>query len=105
MPSKNGFDLKNNQLTLYLHVHPRASKSGWGNLYNNQIKLRLTAPPIDDKANKECIDFLAKALKVAKSNISILYGKNNRNKIIQVDNINPEHWQTVFQQIQAPKSI
>ncbi|MBF0287764.1 MAG: YggU family protein [SAR324 cluster bacterium] len=101
MSSENGFDLKNDQLTLYLHIQPRASKSRWGNIHNNQIKLYITAPPVDDKANKQCISFLSKTLKVTKSNIFILHGGKKRNKVIRIKDIKPAHWQTVWQQIQA----
>lgn len=49
-------------------------------LHNGALKLKLTAPPVDNAANKECIAFLAKALKLPKSSLDILSGHTNRNK-------------------------
>ena len=100
MSVKNGFILDGNQLILYLYVQPRASKVSWGGVFDNKIKLSLTAAPIGGQANKQCISFLAKTLKVPQTNISIQYGKNNRCKVVRVDNIDCTCWESVIQQIQ-----
>ncbi len=99
MSAENGFVLEGNQLTLYLYVQPRASKVSWGRVFDNKIKLSLTAAPKGRQANKQRISFLAKALKVPHSNISIQHGVNNRNKVVRVDNINSACWENVIQQI------
>lgn len=98
-PSNSVFYFQGKHLILHLHIQPRASKSEWGGLYGNKIKLRITAAPISGKANKHCIIFLAKALQVPKSNIHILHGETNRSKVVQIDGVNPQHWQKVFEKI------
>jgi uncharacterized protein (TIGR00251 family) len=48
------------------------------------IKLALTAPPADGKANEACIDFFTKLLKVPRSSVTIAAGQTSRNKVIRV---------------------
>ncbi len=54
------------------------------------LKVRLTSPPLDNRANKELIEFLAKALGVPKSNIEIVAGVKGREKLISVEGISPD---------------
>src|SRR6267142_1427450 len=48
------------------------------------LKLALTAPPVNGKANAACIDFFAKLLNVSHSSVTIAAGQTSRNKIIRV---------------------
>ncbi len=49
--------------------------------------MRLTAPPVDGKANKECIRFFSKKFKIAKSSIEIVKGKSSRMKVLKFDGL------------------
>ncbi len=69
-------------LILKVTVQPRASKNMVVGLYNNALKLKLTAPPIDGAANKMCIKLLSKYLDVSKSSIEIISGSTSRVKTI-----------------------
>lgn len=51
----------------------------------NVLKVYLTAPAVDGKANKSLIDKLADHFNVKKSNINILAGETSRNKIVEID--------------------
>lgn len=51
---------------------------------DDSFKIKLTAPPVDGKANKALIEFLSEELNVPKSKISILYGQTNRTKIVEI---------------------
>jgi uncharacterized protein len=70
--------------TFAVKVGPRAKKDGITGEIGDALKLALTAPPIEGRANKACIEFFAKLLKVPRSSISIAAGQNNRNKVIRV---------------------
>jgi uncharacterized protein len=72
------------------HVQPRASRNEICGIQGNELKLRLTAPPVDDAANRLCIEFLAGELKVAKSRVTILSGAKSRHKTIKISGINGE---------------
>ena len=71
-------------LHLFLKIQPNASKDEFAEVINDvnvdRIKIRITTPPVDGKANKHLIKFLSKVFKVAKSNISIKNGETSRNK-------------------------
>lgn len=54
------------------------------------LKMKITAQPIENKANKALINFLAKNLKVAKSNIQIIKGELNKEKILCINGISIE---------------
>ena len=63
-----------------VYVQPKASKNEIAGVQEGALKVRLTAPPIEGKANKECTGFLAKLFKLPKSNIEILQGRKSRHK-------------------------
>ena len=61
-------------------VQPRSSTNSIAGLHGNALKIKLKAPPVDNAANRMCIQYLAKCLKVPKSSIAILSGNNSRTK-------------------------
>ena len=82
--------LPNGALLLKIIVQPRASKNEITGLHNDALKLRLTTPPIEGRANKAVIAFLAKRLHLPKSSISIKSGLQNRNKQLLILGCNEE---------------
>lgn len=81
------FVLSNNQLTLYCHVQPGAKQSQLAGLYDHCLKVQLKAVPVEGKANKALINFLAEVLKCSRSNISIKSGFNQRRKTLIIEHI------------------
>ena len=67
-------------ITLMVFVQPRSSKNMIAGLHNNALKIKLTSPPVDGAANKMCIQYLAKCLKIPKSSIEIVSGHKSRTK-------------------------
>ena len=63
-------------------VQPKSSQNTIAGLHGDALKIRLTAPPVDNAANKLCIKYLAKCLKVSKSTLEILSGHTGRNKLL-----------------------
>jgi uncharacterized protein (TIGR00251 family) len=72
-------------------VHPRAKKNAITGELGDALKLALTTPPIEGRANQACIDFFAKLLKVPRSSVTIASGQSSRNKLIRVAGVNPEY--------------
>ena len=70
-----------------VQVQPRASRNEICGVQGEELKLRLTAPPVDDAANKLCIELLAKALGVAKSRVMLIAGAKSRHKSIKVEGV------------------
>ena len=73
-----------------IKVHPRAKKDGITGQLGETLKLSLTAPPIDGRANEACIEFFAKLLKVPRSSVTIASGLNSRNKVIRIAGVSSE---------------
>ena len=78
------YSWQDDDLLLNIRVQPRAANDGFAELMGERIKLRITAPPVDGKANKHLITFLAKTFKVAKTDISIISGETGRNKRVRI---------------------
>lgn len=78
------------EVTLHLHVQPHASRTAWAGVHAGRLKLRLAAPPVDDRANRECVAFVAKTLRLAKSKIRIARGHSSRQKTLVIDSATPE---------------
>lgn len=76
--------------TFAVKVHPRAKKNAITGEVGDALKLDLTAPPVDGRANEACIEFLAKLLKVARSSVTIASGQTSRNKVIRVAGLSGE---------------
>jgi uncharacterized protein len=70
--------------TFRVKVHPRARKNAIAGQVGDALKLALTAPPLDGRANDACIEFFANLLDVPRSSITIAAGQNSRNKVIRV---------------------
>lgn len=76
--------------TFAVKVHPRAKKNAITGEIGDALKLALTAPPVDGKANQACIEFFAKLLKVPRSSVTIAAGQTSRNKVIRVVGLSAE---------------
>jgi uncharacterized protein (TIGR00251 family) len=79
-----------NGATFAVKVHPRAKKNAITGEIGGALKLSLTAPPVDGKANQACVEFFAKLLKVPCSSVTIAAGQSSRNKVIRVAGLSAE---------------
>ena len=71
-------------LIINVKVEPRSSVSGIVGPYGDAIKVKLTSPPVEGKANRELIEILARGFGIAKKNVEIISGKSSRNKIVKL---------------------
>jgi uncharacterized protein (TIGR00251 family) len=71
-------------LLLDCHLQPKASKDEFAGLHGERLKIRLTAPPVEGKANAQLLAFLAAAFGVAKSQVSLESGELNRQKRVRI---------------------
>jgi uncharacterized protein (TIGR00251 family) len=71
-------------VTFAVKVHPRAKKNAITGELGDALKVALTAPPVEGKANEACIEFFAKLLEVPRSSITIAAGQTSHNKVIRV---------------------
>lgn len=78
------FHWQEDDLILNIKVQPRASRDEFAETLGKAIKLRITAAPVDGKANQHLISLLAKTFKVTKKQIQILSGETGRDKRIKI---------------------
>jgi uncharacterized protein (TIGR00251 family) len=70
--------------TFAVKVHPRAKRNAVTGELGDALKLALTAPPIEGRANQACLEFVAELLSVPKSSVSIAAGQGSRRKLVRV---------------------
>lgn len=67
-------------ITIKLHLQPRAAKTELCGIHGEELKVRVTSPPVDDAANRLCVEFFAKLFKLPKSAVTIISGHKSRHK-------------------------
>jgi uncharacterized protein len=70
-----------------IRAHPQAKKNAITGELGDCLKVSLTAPPVEGKANAACIEFFAKLLKVPRSSVTIAAGEGSRNKVIRISGL------------------
>ena len=78
--------MKQNILTVHIEISPNASKNEIIPC-NDSVKIKITAQPIENKANKALIEFLSKHFSVPKSKIKITKGLTSKNKTVEFEDI------------------
>jgi uncharacterized protein (TIGR00251 family) len=73
-----------NGATFAVRVQPRAHKNAVTGEMGEAMKIALTAPPVEGKANDACVAFLAELLNVPRGSVTIISGHSSRNKVIRV---------------------
>jgi uncharacterized protein (TIGR00251 family) len=71
-------------VTFVVRVIPRASRDAIEGEYQGALKVRLTAPPVDDRANGALIRLLAERLNVPRSAVRIVAGGKSRTKRVEI---------------------
>jgi uncharacterized protein (TIGR00251 family) len=71
-------------LILHCHLQPKAANDEIVGVHGDRLKIRITAPPIDGKANQHIINWFSKLFKVPKKDISIVQGKLGRQKTLLI---------------------
>jgi uncharacterized protein (TIGR00251 family) len=85
-----------------VRVIPGASKNEVAGIQEGALKIKLTAPPVEGKANKACVDFLARLLGMRRSALAIVSGEKSRKKTVTVDGIGRDELEARLKDILAP---
>lgn len=67
-----------------MHVQPGAKRNQVTGFQEGVLRVKISVPPIEGRANEALISFLAKALGVRKSHISIVMGQTSRDKVLEI---------------------
>jgi uncharacterized protein (TIGR00251 family) len=71
-------------VTFAVKVHPRARKNAITGVVGDALKLALTAPPVEGRANQAVIEFFADLFQIPRSSVTIASGETSRNKVIRI---------------------
>jgi len=67
-----------------VYVQPRASKNEIAGMHGDALKIRLTAPPVDNAANAALVDFIAGKVGVPKASVRVVAGATARRKVVEI---------------------
>ncbi len=87
-------------LVLRLYIQPKASRDALVGVHGDELKVAITAPPVDGQANAHLVKFLAKQFRVAKGQVVIEKGELGRHKQVKI--INPQHIPPSVAELIAP---
>lgn len=89
------FARKNNHCRWLLDVwvQPGAKKTALAGEYQGCVKIRVSAPAVDNKANKVLVSFIAETLGLKKKQIHMESGQTNRRKVLSVDSVVEPEWE------------
>ncbi|QIA62392.1 YggU family protein [Vibrio astriarenae] len=90
--------LDGDDLLLRLYIQPKASRDALVGLHGDELKVAITAPPVDGKANAHLTKYLSKQFKVSKGSIHIEKGELGRHKQLRVSSPNqiPEEIEAIL---------
>ncbi len=74
-------------VTFQVKVHPRAKKDALTGVHGDALKLALTAPPVEGRANEAVVEFFADLLRLPRSSVTIAAGQTSRNKVVRITSI------------------
>lgn len=77
-------------VTFAVKVHPRARKNQITGMVGEALKLALTAPPLEGRANEGAIEFFAELFDIPRSSVTIASGQTSRSKVIRVTGISAD---------------
>jgi uncharacterized protein (TIGR00251 family) len=73
-------------------VHPRARRSAVTGRLGDAWKLDLTAPPVEGKANQECVRFLAELTGLPRARVRVVTGLTSRTKVVEIEGVTEEEF-------------
>jgi uncharacterized protein (TIGR00251 family) len=78
------FSWQGADLIIDIHVLPRAARDEITGISGGWLKVKISAPPVDGKANRHLIEFFAKTFQVAKRDVVLLTGESSRDKRFRI---------------------
>ena len=72
------------KVLLDVFVQPKSSRNSIEGIHDRELKIRLTAPPVEGQANKACLNFLSKQLSIPKRCMAIAAGQKSRHKTVAI---------------------
>jgi len=91
--------MKQPAITITVQVQPRSSGDGIAGLHEGRLKIRISAPPVDGKANERLTEVIAKAFGVSKSSVDIIKGHTSRLKTVRISGVTMEDYDALISKL------
>jgi len=88
--------ISGNEAKISLSVYPNASRNEIMGFTDGVLRVKVSAPPVKGKANKELTDYLSRLLGVDRGSVSIIKGHTTRNKVVAIDGLS---WEKVMKRL------
>jgi uncharacterized protein (TIGR00251 family) len=79
--------VQGNALCISVKAQPRARTTGLAGIIGNELKIRVTAPPVDSAANEALEEFLSHQLDCPRSAITLIRGRTNSHKVFRIEGV------------------
>ncbi|MGC6231419.1 DUF167 family protein YggU [Hafnia paralvei] len=99
--STDAVKFEKDALVLRLYIQPKASRDQIVGLHGDELKVAITAPPVDGQANAHLQKFIAKQFRVAKSQVVIEKGELGRHKQVRISQ--PQQIPEVVSALRSPE--
>jgi uncharacterized protein len=83
------YDIESDAVVLHVHVQPRAGRTAVVGRHGDALKLRIAAPPVDDRANAAAAELLAEMAGLAPSAVTLVSGGRSRMKRFRLRGVAP----------------
>jgi len=92
-------------VSLSIHVQPKASRTRIAGLHGEALKLCITSPPVDGKANAAAIEFFAKLFKIPRAAVTLASGETSRDKRLVLAGVSMVQAEAILQPLLAPEAF
>ena len=75
---------------LHAKVQPRASRNEISGVLGSELKIKVTAPPVDSAANQALVGFIAECLGCSRASVQIVRGATSRHKVLSIQGVPPD---------------
>ncbi len=101
-PNKMEIAASAGSVSFYVQVQPRANRDALEGEFADALKIRLTAPPVDDRANEALVRLLAERLNVPRAAVRIVAGEKSRRKRVVVTGVRREQVLALLSAVKRP---
>lgn len=86
--------MENKRCTFSVKIKPKAKSNSVEMKEDGSVEIRVTSPPLKNRANEQCIELLAEKIGVPKSSLSIIKGHHSKEKVIACDGLTMEEFKS-----------
>jgi len=90
-------------MVLTVYIQPRASRTRISGLHGEALKLCITAPPVDGRANRAVVEYIADFFNLPKKSVTITSGLQSRTKRLTIDNISLAAARELLDRVLSPQ--